>query len=433
VENTNCRVEQQLVTTLFLEEKSRFYFRKLYPQVFSDFACKCFFTQMKECYLKAEPLTIEYMMVKYGKKFPGLEVVTIFTDSTLKLDARSMHWAEDHLKELYFLRLAMYMSQRIAVAVREQNQKLVMSLAHAYPKIHKAIFLEALTSEDHLERAVHIINSTEEYIPFHSPRAKSLFGGWTRSDVSSCGGKSGHNKTTFILFDAKESIKQGTCSKILYFSVDETGEKIARRIIASECGVSLSSMRNKSVTLDYKEIKEAIGKIFQDKFIIIDDLFKAEEIQQAILDLKPDRFIIDHIQELDFGNEGISDQKVMVASKFFKEAAKLTRSNGTIISQVRDKLIDERFEDKIPRPHDFLYASDLRRKSREQTVVYWEYKDKQDTPALLPNFDFIIWKSTYSDTGKVRFIVHPDYATFEERDLTTAAEAKTEDSIWRSL
>jgi replicative DNA helicase len=432
-EHINARLENQILATLYQEENSRHYFKKLFPQVFFQNEAKDFFKIIQELHYKSMPFNIEYMMANYGKRLPALEMATIYTESSERLDPKTMFWAVEQIKELYFLRLSLYYSQRMAVAVREENQKLILGLANAIPKVRSAIFKNGQDSSDHFKRAIEVINSTDEYIPFSSPRARALFGGWTKGDVSSCGGKSGHNKTTFILFDAKESIKQGTCNKILYFAIDETGEKIARRIIASEAGISLSGMRNKTVTLDYEEVKKAIGTIFKNKLVIIDDLFDAQQIQQAILDIKPDRFIIDHVQELDYGKDGISDQKVTVACKLFKEAAKLTRSNGTIISQVRDKLIDERFEDKVPRPHDFLYASDLRRKSREQTVVYWEYKDNQDNVALLQNFDFIVWKSTYSDTGRIRFIVDPDKASFSERNVTQAVDARTEESIWHQI
>jgi replicative DNA helicase len=434
IENSNVNVENQILSTLYNEEKSRIYIRKLFPQVFSKNENKELFKILQDIYLKGLPFNGEFVIGAYGKTLPALEFACVCCDSTLTVNARQMEWAVTHLKDLYYLRLSLYMSQRIAVAVNENKPDLITKLAATIPRVHASIFRNGEDSSDHLKKAVDVINSKSEFIPFSTPRAEMLFGGWTRSDISSIGGKSGHNKTTFIAYDAKESIKRNTVNKIIYFSVDEPGEKIARRIIASECDISLSAMRNKTIKLEYQEIQRAIGKIFKDRFILIDDCFDAERIQQAVLDIKPDRFIVDHIQELDYGKDGISDQKVTVASKLLKESARLTNSNGTIVSQVRDKLIDERFEDKIPRPHDFLYASDLRRKSREQTVVYWEYKDKQDNESLLRYFDFIIWKSTYSDTGKIRFIIDPDKATFTEMESKkTSVDQHTEDSVWNSL
>jgi replicative DNA helicase len=434
---TDKRLECKVLATLYhnlinneYKDRTEKHITYLFPQVFSDVNNQGVFKALSHCVLKRLPTTYEFI----EKTFPAVSLFEVIAGDRFGADPRDLLWAIRHLKEIYYLRLAQDIALKISEAAQADNIGLIEKLAGTLPKVRKRVFDEGQQNGDHLRRAVEVINSTSEFIPFSSPRAQALFGGWTRSDISSIGGKSGHNKTTFIAHDAKESIKRGTVNKVVYFSVDEPGEKIARRIIASECDISLSAMRSKQIQLSYEEIQKSIGAIFKNRFIIIDDLFDAERIQQAILDIKPDRFIIDHIQELDYGKDGISDQKVTVASKLFKEAARLTNSNGTIVSQVRDKLIDERFEDKIPRPHDFLYASDLRRKSREQTVVYWEYKDKQDNESLLKYFDFIIWKSTYSDTGKIRFIIDPDKATFTEMESKkTAIEQRTEDGFWKQM
>jgi replicative DNA helicase len=412
------------------KERTEKHITYLFPQVFSDSNNQAIFKILFQCVTKRLPTSYEFI----EKSFPAVSWLDMITSDKFGSDPRSLLWAIRHLKELYYLRLSQDMALKISQAAQNNQVELIEKLAGTIPKVRKRVFDEGQQNGNHLRTAVEVINSSSEFIPFSSPRAEKLFGGWTRSDISSIGGKSGHNKTTFIAHDAKESLKRGTVDKIIYFSVDEPGEKIARRIIASECDISLSAMRSKQIKLSFDEIQKAIGAIFKNRFIIIDDCFDAERIQQAVLDIKPDRFIVDHIQELDYGKDGISDQKVTVASKLFKEAARLTNSNGTIVSQVRDKLIDERFEDKIPRPHDFLYASDLRRKSREQTVVYWEYKDKQDNESLLTHFDFIVWKSTYSDTGKIRFTINPDKATFvEQESRRTVQDQHTEDQVWRTI
>ncbi len=439
-DNADVRIEQQILATIWQEENARVYISKMFPQLFSSKERQDVFKVIKDLYTRGLPFNMDLVIKEYEPKYNlGLEYLSL-TDPLLIVNRKGMEWAVAHIKDLYFINLANKISLKIAEAgsnwVNISTDKKVRDMtrmAAILPRVHAAVYRKGESSVDYFKQAVDVINSKDEFIPFSTRKAQDLFGGWTRRDVSSVGGKSGHNKTTFVTFDAKESIKRGLVNKIIYFAIDEPGEKIARRIIASECDISLSEMRQKTIQLEYAEVKSAVEKIFKDKLIIIDDLFDAERIQQAVLDIKPDRFIIDHIQELDYGKEGISDQKVMVASKLFKEAARLTNSNCTIVTQVRDKLIDERFEDKIPRPHDFLYASDLRRKSREQTVVYWEFKDKQDDKKFIPYFDFIVWKSTYSGTGKVGFVVDPDKATFLERVATKESAEKESDKFWRDL
>lgn len=386
-----------------------------------------------------EPFESAYMFDRLTKKLPQYDVALFTTEGTT-LGEREFEWNANHLKELYYLRISMQINKKLESAILERKLNLIPKLGRAFESAREYVF-RTNGNVDFFAKAVDAINSPVEYVPTSFPTLRKLIGGYTRKQISSIGGKSGHNKTTFALFDAVEQLKLGYAERILYVSVDEDGEMVARRVLASQLGIPLSAMRNKEIQLNSTEIHKAISKILGNRLIIIDNLLDAESISASILDLKPDRVIIDHIQELNYGKEGISDAKLMVAAGQFKQAAKAVNANVTILSQVRDKLIDERYDSKVPRPHDFLYASDLRRKSREQCVVYWGYKDSQ-IPVEMPFFDFIVWKSTYSETGKVKFSIDPDKAVFYDvkagqgvgiaKAIVEKQESK-QSSIWEDL
>lgn len=425
-------IERRVLSTLLCEEKARDSITKVLVGSFYLAEHRSIYAALKKIHLNRQPVDMVYMMENYGDGISPLTLVELWNVDKI-FDREMFEWAIVRLKELYYLRISLELSNRISVATQTLDIVRTAKLANSITKSYHALLTKNIKL-DVIEDAVAVINSSDEYIPFSSPLCHAKYGGWTRKDLSSVGGKSGHNKTTFAIFDATESLKKGFAHKILYFAVDEPGEMIVRRVIANDLDISLSAMRSKTITLNVDEVRRALSAIYADRFVVIDDTRSADDISQAIMDIKPDRAIVDHIQELDYGEDGISDQKVMVAAGKLKHAAKIAGANVTVLSQVRDKLIDERFEDKIPRPHDFLYASDLRRKSREQTVVYWEYKDSQDE-MMMDIFDFIVWKSTYSETGKVKFAITPDKARFSEQLFTRDATNKphTEADLWEKL
>ena len=432
--------ERKILNTFMSTPESRKFLSRLIPQAFSSRSMGVLFSLIKDMNARNEPVNdMLYVTEKLKPKlqpFELAEVIDIIAPSIENEkynEADSLLYGIQYIKELYFIRTASYIDSKILEAMIQRNVTQVVKLGDVFGKVYSSLFhIEEGTN--YIQEAVTLINSKDEYVPTAFYKLNEMIGGWTKSDISSIGGKSGHNKTTFAIYDAVQSIISGFCTKVVYFSVDEPGEMIARRVIANLMNISLADMRNKKVQLDSNEVEKTLKTILKDRLIIIDNLFTAEAIQQAILDIKPERSIIDHIQEFDYGHEGISDQKVMVASKFLKEAARITHSNVTIISQVRDKLVDERFEDKIPRPHDFLYASDLRRKSREQCVVYWEYKDSQ-RDIDFQFFDLIVWKSTYSGTGRLKFLINPDLARFTDRAASRnqLEVPQTPEDVWKAI
>jgi replicative DNA helicase len=405
--------EDKIISTLWNDTESRQFFPKLFAQVFYVVKNEKIFHAMKLMYDNREPFEASILESKLKDLMPYSDVIGLYMLNH-RLEPEALLWHIEHVKFLYVIRLGYRINTKSAELLAQHDINRVMRLGESFRTIHQ-----------------HVFRKTE---PTSFDKLNKLMGGWTRGDISSVGGKSGHNKTTFVLYDAVQSLKNDPSMVLLYVAVDEPGEMIARRIIASEMGLSLSGMRQKTVKVEPSEIVSAMHQLFGKRLVILDNINNADTIVTAIQDYLPTRTIVDHIQELNYGDDGISDQKVTVACGKLKAAAKLTHSNVTVVSQVRDKLIDERFEDKVPRPHDFLYASDLRRKSREQAVVYWKFKDSQDEFDM-QIFDLILWKSTYSGTGKATFIVDPDKARFYEKAITVQAidKPKTAEDVWKKI
>ena len=430
VEDPNA--ERIVLTTVWNEPLARKFISGLFPQLFVNQINAVIFVTLRDMVEKNEPFEATILSAKLTGKMRPTEVMEFVIDEKV-LTQEAFEWNARRLRDLYYSRVALNVASKINKFALENDVRSVIRSADSLNKVHSALYGREITT-DHFHESVNVINSQEELIPTSFKKLNSLIGGFTRGDISAIGGKPGHNKSTFTTYDAVQSIKMGYADKILYFAVDEGGDKVARRIIASELDISLSQMRSKQVKLDANETSAAIKKILGNRFIIIDNAFDADRIFEAICDIRPSRAIIDHIQELNYGDEGISDTKVTVASQKLKRAAKIANANVTILSQVRDKLVDERYDDKLPRPHDFLYGSDLRRKAREQCVVYWEFKDTQKDVDY-PFFDFVIWKSTYSETGKFKLMIDPDKARFYEKGASREIvdRPKSESEVWDKI
>lgn len=438
IEYADYESELEVIRAFFHYEESRKIISSAFKGLFigPDYKMSngLIFEAIKALHMQCKPidfLTVSDIVVPSVSPYDVTMALTEAPKHTHNIE--SLKARINKLKELFFMRYADGTALKIRELVNAREISKVISTSLNIEKAHRKLFTVEVAN--HFGTAVDVINSPDEYIPSSFAKLRNLVGGYSRKALSSIGGKSGHNKTTFSLCELIEQIKLGLVNKAVFISVDEPGEMIARRVIAKEMNISTKKMRNKEVKLNKEEVLNGVSKMFENKLIIIDNLRTPEEIQQAILDYKPDRTIVDHIQELNFkDNDGISESGITYSLKLFKDAAFRTGGNVLVLSQVRDKVIDERFTDKIPRPHDFYYASTMRQKCREQMVVYWKYKDSQEEVDMYM-FDLIVWKSSYSETGRIRFIIDPEHANFVESGSFKKhiQQPESEDDIWKKL
>lgn len=426
-------LEKKLVVTMLAMDYVReALIRKIPHQAFYFPHHQLIIKLLQECVRENKPTDPTFIKSVLGTRIDENVLNSYLFADTAKqgLSFRGCEWAIDELKKLYYSRVSFLVSDKISKLSMLGEHGKIVTLSNTLGSFRANLFNVSQT--DKFAEAVVLANSSDEYITAPYENMATLMGGFTRKDVSAIGGKSGHNKTTFALSVATDLIKIGAIKKLLYISADEPGEQIARRIIAKDLRIKTSDMRQKRIILDADEVNRAVTSVYKNRLIILDDCVKPADIAVAIQDNKPDMTIIDHLQELDYEDMGgLSDQAVTRGMTRMKFANRSIGGNLMVLSQVRDKLIDERIDDKMPRPHDFLYGSDLRRKSRELMVVYWRYKDtyvKTDKEV----FELAIHKSTYSDTGTLKFHYNPEYAEF--LPLSGHSEHKKQDSgdIWRS-
>ena len=406
------RLELSVLSTLKYRGKPEI-IPLFFTSIFESFGTRAVFKFLKDHLLEGKPADPRYILDALRNKDEQLFVNITLNKLNEKdcLSDAAMIWAAARLKQLYFYRTAKKIQEKADRAMKENKIKKVVGLTSEVERLYSRLFLRA-ESKDFFASSVDMANNEREYIKTPYRKLNNIIGGWTNKGLSCIGAKSSHNKTTFSVHMITNELKLGYLDRALIISMDEPGEMIARRIIASEMNISLSDMRDKKVKLSKKDVMDAM-KIFGKRLIIIDDIFTPDEIYEAMMDIKASQTLIDHIQEPAF-DEGMSDASITRLLTLIKHAAVKTNTQVLALSQVRDKTINER-ADKVPRSHDFYYSSTIRQKSREQLVLYWRYVDTLEN-AHFNTLEIYPYKSTYSRIGKpIRLYYEPDYARFSDQ------------------
>ena len=408
------KLELDVLSTIIYEsESARRHINLFFPQLFSKPGARAIFKITKQSLLEQKPLDKQYIINTLSSEDdPVLIDLTFGRLSALNtLSETGLVWASERLKKLYFYRVTRKISEKIDEAIAKNKQRRVLELSGEVPRFHGRLF--QVETRNFFSSSVDSINDPSEYLSTPYDKINNRIGGWTLNGLSAFGGKSSHNKTTFSVHMLSQAIMLGKVKKGLIVSMDEPGEMIARRIIASQMDISLSDMRFKRIKLSKQDVSDAM-KAFEGKLMIVDDIFTPDEIYETVMDIKATQTIVDHIQEPSFGDVGISDPAVTRLLTLLKHSAIKNKNNVFCLSQVRDKQIDERI-DKVPRAHDFYYSSTIRQKSREQVVGYWRYMDTKK-PKHFNEYEIHVYKSTYSKTGEViKLYYEPDKARFGDK------------------
>jgi replicative DNA helicase len=279
---------------------------------------------------------------------------------------------------------------------------------------------------DQLKEAMELINSSDEYIPTCSPKLNLLIGGWTRGYISTLIAKSGHNKSTWIDFDAIYSLGSKRVSSVSVITPEESASTRLRRLIAQFHKISTSAMRQKTVIITAEQIK-AVRERIENKYIIYDNVFKYKDVIDLMSNIKSDKIVVDHLQAIDYPGTGdflarmIGNIPALV--DFEKKLAKQNKQVIINLSQVNDKDIQRSDRlIKAPRYWDAFASSVLYQASREFLALWYPWKDQDENSLAITNTKYTIndvrmsvEKSSFSSTGKVNLYYDPEMATF--RDL----------------
>ena len=317
-----------------------------------------------------------------------------------------------YIKELFLKRLALGYSLQIQNLLKTNNNtclKDISFISHKYDFAKQALFRTKQSFDEQIMLAVERINTLKEYISTTYKNINACIGGYTRKNISILAGKPSHNKTTYTLCELSDIVKFTGC-KGLYISAEEPAEMLWRRIIAKELLIPLEDMRFKRKQVDFKTAMAALEPIYKDNFIIVDQVYDAENIAAIMKEVKPDIVVVDYVQRLNLGEE--TTRGIENAVKIFKNTAKAIDCHVKLLAQVDARSIDKR-EDKIPRVSDVMWSQFLHQESSEFAVIYWHYKhslQEEDKKKV----EIIFWKNRYGDSGSTTLRYSPKFGLFSD-------------------
>jgi len=411
-------IERAVLSALWLYgEKREPFIMKLIPRLFDKLffipAHKEVFSAIRELY----PDRIDLLSISFRvhRSIPAYKVTEILNAENASLAQLNNY--VNYLKTLTFRRYAQTLGQDIQIAAAQDDVNTIMSKTRGITRIYDALHYRE--SEDFFLKAIE--STGNDFIPTAFKALNAHLGGFSRKEISSIGGKSGHQKTAWCIDNSLSLIKSNIVNKIHYVSAEHPGDIIATRVIAREFNIPYHDIILKRVTLDKKECYSTLKRAYGQRFLITDTAFTIRQVIDAIRSNPADQHIIDHIQELSYVNNdmvhGISELLIEL-----KQPAREQNANILVISQVKDKDINDRPDSKIPRSSDFYNSSRVRQESRQQLVIYWKYCDTfefdpQDTKELEEQFHsalIVVCKSTYGKLGRVQFRISPEVGAFRE-------------------
>lgn len=118
-------------------------------------------------------------------------------------------------------------------------------------------------------------------------------GGWRGDNMYTLGGPSGAGKTAAAVSSAIETAKAGF--KVVYVSLEMSAGLMALRIISGETGIpALRLERGKIETHQLKDVQDAIERLHELHFHVLDASYSSESLMKRAYELK-DKDEMDHL------------------------------------------------------------------------------------------------------------------------------------------
>jgi len=438
-----------LVKIFHNEQLQKQYLDSILPGIFYDSQRRLVVYLMRQLREKQIPLTLENILMLQSDNDDQLisfikrhkarlleeeELQDILTPVDLDSSERFFNFAKDEILKASFARfiediitdIKWYNSYN-----RKDYHRTIIGKLKAGVKIHDIIYDNIDNHRDQLGETMELVNSTDEYIPTSSQVLNSFIGGFTRGYVDCVGAKSGHCKSSWVDFNILQNITSSKVGKVMKITPEEDAPTQLRRYVAMICKMPTSQMRLKLAKITSEHIA-AVKEKLNEQLEIHDDVFKYKDIIELMHTTKADMIYIDHINGIDYPGTGTYMQRMIGNIPGFisaeKKIAKAKHCSIVNLSQVGDKEIQRSDRlIKAPRYWDLYGSSVLFQASRELLMLWYEYKDYEDSIGLMPtetaptinDVRVSIEKSSFSKLGKVKLYFDPETNIFmdSERSL----------------
>lgn len=230
--------------------------------------------------------------------------------------------------------------------------------------------------------------------------------GLTRASLSALLAKPSHMKSSFTDCLIANTVERSKYRGLI-ISLEDSKEERVKRIISPRLGISLSDMKFKKVKVEQKDIESVLSGTLGGRLTVLDslDVLTPEDAFIAIMDIKPDIVVIDHLQEFELGGDMVIS--LIQAVRKIKTAAVRCNAHVMITSQVADKQFKGR-ESQAPTAADAQWTSALRQAATEMFSLWYPYVDSNNEYASnILKFYFL--KGRFSKVrGEVTLEIDPD-------------------------
>lgn len=211
-------------------------------------------------------------------------------------------------------------------------------------------------------------------------RLDKLLGGLVPEEIFTVAARTGTGKTNFLVRAAKNLCAAG--KKVLYFSTEMSFTRIWDRYMV-------------------------YGPVTGDQLVVCDDtISRPAQITAAIDSVKPDVFIVDHINHV-----GVENDILTAYMHEFKEAAKKFRIYGIVAAQLnRQAAFRDNAGKPVPPRLDMIKGSGAIEEISAQVLLLSEMEIGVDQNEIIGVLD----KNRYGEKGSVSFVLKKNPYIFGE-------------------
>jgi len=262
----------------------------------------------------------------------------------------------------------------------------------------------------HFDNFLKNLNSKPSGVLTGFSRIDKVTGGLRPGTMFIIGARPSTGKTSFALNIACNQLKQSS-DKIIFFSLEMSAEMILERFFSAENNIDYNKFSHNQLTdKDKTEIQESIAKLKEEnRFLIVDNVYDADEIAKIISEEKPILAIVDFIQSVTtekyFDNTRL---RIDYISSLLKRTAKQTKSVVIVLSQITRAGKDE------PTMSDLKESGGLEQDGDYIALIHRPYVNDKGSDIKPSKTQILFDKNKFGGTGIVKMTFDLEHQKFYE-------------------
>ncbi|KUK99260.1 MAG: Replicative DNA helicase [Parcubacteria bacterium 32_520] len=251
---------------------------------------------------------------------------------------------------------------------------------------------------------------------FNLEELNYYLGGVDYGETIVIGGYTSQGKTMLALQLAIDFAEQGL--NILYCSSEMTPLETARRILSNRTDANIMEFRRGNIDKEtedkIRQASIALGDVWK---INIRTVLYTSDINFLIKKYNPDIIFVDHLQNMDTRERGLSDyQRVTNNMKDLQAMALENRKVVFVLSQLKRRKEDDKLA--APKLSDLRDSGAIEEKSNMVIFVYWKKRLQEEVNPRKggeppEEIEIIVSKNRDGVIGRCKLDFYPEYCRIE--------------------